>query len=102
MVQHYGYEFIYGANTINKNNKINPFPDYLSPIVSRINAQYNTQFDQLTVNDYHPGDGIASHFDVHNVFEEPICLISLLSGIVMSLKSYKGEERHFYSFNKAF
>jgi alkylated DNA repair protein alkB family protein 8 len=27
-VQHYGYEFIYGANNINKNNKIGPIPEF--------------------------------------------------------------------------
>lgn len=27
-VQHYGYEFIYGANKINKNNKIGELPDF--------------------------------------------------------------------------
>ena len=28
-VQHYGYEFVYGANNINKNNKIGDMPDFV-------------------------------------------------------------------------
>ena len=27
-VQHYGYEFIYGANNVNKNNKIGELPEF--------------------------------------------------------------------------
>ncbi len=56
----------------------------------------NFIFDQLTVNDYHPGDGIPPHFDVHGSFDEIIVLVSLGSGVVMSFKSYKGEEKHLY------
>jgi alkylated DNA repair protein alkB family protein 8 len=35
-VQHYGYEFIYGANNINKNNKIGELPSFCDGLVSSI------------------------------------------------------------------
>jgi alkylated DNA repair protein alkB family protein 8 len=36
--------------------------------------------------------GIPPHFDVHPPFGERFVSISLLSGLVMSFKSYRGEE----------
>ena len=38
----------------------------------------------MTVNEYLPGAGIASHCDSHSPFEEPLVSISLLSDIVMN------------------
>lgn len=34
-VQHYGYEFIYGPNIINKENKIGGMPEFCSEIMKR-------------------------------------------------------------------
>ncbi len=82
---------------------MNPFPPFLDGVVKRLHddtAPFSKacceQYDQLTVNDYFPGDGIAPHFDVHHSFTDSIALVSLLSGIVMSFKSYLGSEHHFY------
>lgn len=50
-------------------------------------------FDQLTINCYDPGDGIPFHFDTHSPFEEVFVSISLLSDIVMELRSYRKETR---------
>jgi len=48
------------------------------------------------VNEYQPGMGIPPHFDVHPPFKEMFVSISLLSGVVMSFRSYRGEEHHLY------
>lgn len=52
--------------------------------------------DQLTINDYFPGDGISPHFDVHSPFEEYFVSLSLGSGCTMTFKSYKNEEKHLF------
>lgn len=44
-------------------------------------------FDQLTINDYNPGDGIPPHIDSHSPFEDVFCSISLISGVVMTFSS---------------
>eukprot|EP00395_MALV-II_sp_L67-2_P000132 gene132-334_t len=49
-------------------------------------------FDQVTVNEYHPGIGIAAHVETHSCFEEGFCSVSLLSGIVMDFTDF-GEVR---------
>lgn len=40
--------------------------------------------------------GIPPHFDVHPPFKERFVAISLLSGVVMTFKSYTGVEKHLY------
>lgn len=44
-VQHYGYEFIYGANNVDKNKYIGEIPDFKEGVLDRLNEQskkYNT------------------------------------------------------------
>jgi alkylated DNA repair protein alkB family protein 8 len=43
-------------------------------------------FDQLTLNDYMPGQGIPPHVDTHSPFEEVFCSLSLKSGVTMNFK----------------
>ena len=99
-VQHYGYEFIYGINSVDKNKKApKPIPKFLDDVLSNINkiTEGSQQpMDQLTINDYNPGDGIPPHFDTHSPFEEVFVALSLGSGITMSFKSYTNDEKHLY------
>ena len=34
-VQHYGFEFVYGANNVDRTRKLGDMPDFLSSIISR-------------------------------------------------------------------
>ena len=43
-------------------------------------------FDQLTLNDYTPGQGIPPHVDTHSPFEEIFASLSLKSGVTMHFK----------------
>mmetsp|Transcript_35477 Transcript_35477/g.41041 ORF Transcript_35477/g.41041 Transcript_35477/m.41041 type:complete len:119 (+) Transcript_35477:502-858(+) len=114
-VQHYGYEFVYGANNVNKSDKIREMPSADSEVFDKLNSRINDalrgffiqpnseavrvfdhnntlvcedgkiaeelpnyfekfgEFDQLTVNDYQPGQGIPPHIDTHSPFEEVFC-----------------------------
>jgi alkylated DNA repair protein alkB homolog 8 len=51
-------------------------------------------FDQLTVNDYMPGQGIPPHIDTHSPFEEIFCSISMNSEATMTFKDLNNEVRH--------
>lgn len=44
-------------------------------------------FDQLTINDYLPGQGIPPHVDTHSPFQELFASLSLKSGITMTFKN---------------
>ncbi len=48
-------------------------------------------FDQLTVNDYMPGQGIPPHVDTHSPFEEIFVSLSLKSGVSMNFRTPEGE-----------
>ena len=78
-------------NSVDKDKPMyEPIPDFLKAVTERMNKLFEkTQgpFDQLTVNDYSPGDGIAPHFDVHSPFEETFVALSLGSGLAMQFKS---------------
>lgn len=121
-VQHFGYEFVYGANNVDKTKKISDMPDFLQFLLPRVNeylknfaltenlAQYKPYtsgqaektafdayvdesgftFDQLTVNDYQPGQGIPPHVDTHSPFEEIFVCLSLKSGVSMNFRSPDG------------
>ena len=99
-VQHYGYEFLYGINSVDKDKKApKPIPEFLGDLVKKINnitEGHQPPMGQLTINDYMPGDGIPPHFDTHSPFEEIFLVLSLGSGITMSFKSYNNEEKHIY------
>eukprot|EP01102_Stenamoeba_stenopodia_P014746 TRINITY_DN4938_c0_g2_i1.p1 TRINITY_DN4938_c0_g2~~TRINITY_DN4938_c0_g2_i1.p1 ORF type:complete len:190 (+),score=31.04 TRINITY_DN4938_c0_g2_i1:625-1194(+) len=41
------------------------------------------EFNQITVNEYLPGQGIASHVDTHSAFEDAILSLSLCGSLVM-------------------
>lgn len=109
-VQHFGFEFVYGANNVNKTKEIQPLPSTDSEIYKILEDRINDtlrgfylqgedavrvfdhnkllineevkyeelpnyfekygSFDQLTANDYQPGQGIPPHVDTHSPFEE--------------------------------
>ena len=45
--------------------------------------------DQVTVNEYLPGQGIAPHVDTHSAFEDGIASLSLGSSCVFTLQLHK-------------
>lgn len=88
-MQHFGYKFVYGQNSINKNNKLGPLPEWLVEQFKNKDFQKkfpipNEYFDQCTINEYKPGAGIPPHIDSHGPFEELLVSVSLFSDIVMS------------------
>ncbi|KAI8811486.1 hypothetical protein BJ742DRAFT_736802 [Cladochytrium replicatum] len=81
-VQHYGYIFDYSNHGAIMTR---PFPPWTESLLSRFNHHrpQTHSFNQLTINEYPPGTGIAPHVDAHTTFHSPILIISLSSDIVM-------------------
>ncbi|XP_055971075.1 alkylated DNA repair protein alkB homolog 8 [Sorex fumeus] len=92
-VKHFGYEFHYENNNVNKDE---PLPGGLpDPCDSILEAWLKEGFiiykpDQLTVNQYEPGHGIPPHVDTHSAFEDEIISLSLGSETVMDFKHPNG------------
>ncbi len=101
-VQHYGFPFNYRTLMLDYNRPVAPIPkpmcDHLIErmlSVGRKMEKDNKHEDdeaidamplsQMTVNEYEPGQGIASHIDTFNCFGPDIYIVSMCSGITMTL-----------------
>jgi alkylated DNA repair dioxygenase AlkB len=51
---------------------------YIEDLSESFSKQFSN-FDQLTINDYSPGDGIPPHTDSHSPFEDVISLILFIN-----------------------
>ena len=72
-VRHYGYEFLYGKNTVDPSLPLpGGLPGVCAPLIERMMSQELLQWppDQLTVNDYLPGAG-------ESVFTSNVSLLTL-------------------------
>uniref|UniRef100_A0A2Z5U609 tRNA (carboxymethyluridine(34)-5-O)-methyltransferase n=1 Tax=Reticulitermes speratus TaxID=60591 RepID=A0A2Z5U609_9NEOP len=94
-VKHYGYEFQYNINNVNKDCPLTesiPYEcNFLLDRLKERNVCVLSSFPtQMTVNNYQPGQGIPSHVDTHSAFEDPILSLSLGSSIVMEFRHQDG------------
>eukprot|EP00731_Ephydatia_muelleri_P030650 Em0022g164a len=74
-VKHYGYEFMYGSNSVDINKPLpGGLPAVCGPLLKQIvdDGLVCSIPDQLTVNEYLPGAGIPPHIDTHSAFEDGI------------------------------
>ncbi|KAI9104597.1 hypothetical protein DFS34DRAFT_603777 [Phlyctochytrium arcticum] len=90
-VQHFGYRFDYTLNGVDKTG-IDPMPAYCNALFEKYANMFPAHPvpDQLTINEYWPGGGIAPHTDVHSVLGEFILSLSLDSGVVMEFRRVDG------------
>ncbi|KAM6448124.1 tRNA (carboxymethyluridine(34)-5-O)-methyltransferase ALKBH8 isoform 3-T3 [Liasis olivaceus] len=67
-------------------------PDFCNTILAKcLKMGYiNEKPDQLTINQYEPGQGIPPHIDTHSAFEDEIISLSLGAEIVMDFKHPDG------------
>ena len=86
-VQHFGYKYDYKARRIDKSMKIADLPDWMMTYAKKL---YDKNIfpdipDQVIVNEYIPGQGIASHIDCEPCFTDTVASLSLFSHCVMNL-----------------
>ena len=103
-VQHFGFPFNYRTLMLDYNRPVQPIPEQCEPLMERMTAvlpapEARTKttetgsssspmpmpLTQMTVNEYWPGQGIAAHIDTFNCFGPDIYIVSLCSGITMTL-----------------
>ncbi|OKH53442.1 alpha-ketoglutarate-dependent dioxygenase AlkB [Calothrix sp. HK-06] len=83
-VQHYGYKYDYVQHKINRDMYIAPLPDWALNIATKLHEHYSeTLPDQVIVNEYEPGQGIANHTDCKTCFRDTIISLSLGSECIM-------------------
>ena len=79
-VQHYGWRYDYKARAITPDMHIGALPDWLSQLAQKLYDEtglFDRVPEQVIVNEYLPGQGIAMHID-HRGFGPTVCTISLL------------------------
>ena len=85
-VQHYGYKYDYKSRHINYSMRIGRLPEWAEEVTELLCQQaiMAERADQLIVNEYLPGQGIASHIDCVPCFTDTIASLSLGSSCVMN------------------
>jgi len=69
-VQHYGYEFVYGANNVNKTKQIREMPSKESEILELVNNRINDLLKGFYINEKNEAMRIFDH--IGNVVNEEI------------------------------
>jgi alkylated DNA repair dioxygenase AlkB len=84
-VQHYGWRYDYKARKIDQSMFLNNFPLWAAELAEKLfKLGYIGNIpDQLIVNEYMPGQGIANHVDCKPCFTDTVISISLGSNCVM-------------------
>jgi alkylated DNA repair dioxygenase AlkB len=94
-VQHYGYKYDYKARFIDYSMKIGELPEWVMALATKL---YKDGYmpaipDQLIVNEYKQGQGIASHVDCEPCFGDTIISLSLGSTCVMDFINKETKEK---------
>lgn len=94
-VQHYGYKYDYRARYIDYSMRIGELPDWSLSIAQKLyDDGYMPELpDQLIVNEYEPGQGIASHIDCQPCFKDTVISLSLGSACTMNFVNVNTREK---------
>jgi len=94
-VQHYGYKYNYKARFIDYSMKIGELPEWVTPLAKKLYQEGHMPAmpDQLIVNEYNQGQGIASHVDCEPCFGDTIISLSLGSTCVMDFINKETKEK---------
>jgi alkylated DNA repair dioxygenase AlkB len=86
-VQHYGYRYDYTRKTVDASLYLGPLPGWAAELAVRFqrDGQIARAPDQLIVNEYLPGQGIAGHVDCVPCFGDTVLSLSLGSACVMTM-----------------
>lgn len=82
--QHYGYRYDYKIRSTS--TYLGEIPKWLNELAERFlhDSIFEVYPDQVIVNEYQPGQGIAQHIDCIPCFKDTICSLSLLSGCTIN------------------
>jgi alkylated DNA repair dioxygenase AlkB len=92
-VQHYGYKYDYKSRSVNHSMHIGPLPQWAEELAHLLFERRLTpeRPDQVIVNEYRRGQGIANHVDCVPCFADTIISLSLGSACVMK---FTNKETH--------
>ena len=94
-VQHYGYKYDYKARSIDYSMFIGQLPNWAMTMAQRLFDEKHIDVlpDQLIINEYEPGQGIANHVDCEPCFGDTIISISLGSSCIMDFMNLRTKQK---------
>lgn len=94
-VQHYGYIYDYRRRTIDGSMRLGALPNWLQEIAEQLHTDgwIAAVPDQVIINEYVPGQGIAAHVDCEPCFGDTILSLSLGSACMMNFQHTTSEKR---------
>lgn len=94
-IQQLGYRYVYKNGFLVGASYLGALPDWANSIASRLSedALITTVLDQVTVNEYYPGQGLRSHIDCITCFGNAIITLSLGSFCVMNFTHTQTKEK---------
>lgn len=87
-VQHHGYRYDYKSRRIDPSMSLGPLPEFVEGYLHRLAAVacFGQTPDQVIVNEYLPGQGIAAHVDCESCFNGRVASVSLGSPCEMEFR----------------
>ena len=93
-VQHYGFKYDYKVRSIDESMRVDPLPPWAKSLGNRLvkRGLFADIPNQVIVNEYLPGQGIAAHVDCVPCFGDTVASVSFLSPCLMSFERVKGSD----------
>ncbi len=90
-VQHYGWKYDYTLRDLTTDQFLGPIPTFFTAVVEKLAGvpEFGAIAEQIIVNEYEPGQGIAAHTD-RNTFGDVVASLSLGSEWPMEFASRDG------------
>ncbi|CAK4628838.1 unnamed protein product [Aphanomyces euteiches] len=85
-VQHFGYVFNYKTQKCDPSTPLDEMPAFCRSLIDRMPPTFDGIPDQITANEYLPGQGISAHIDTHSAFTASIGTLSLGHASVMEFR----------------
>jgi alkylated DNA repair dioxygenase AlkB len=94
-VQHYGYKYDYKGRKVTPEMYLGPLPEWLQPLCQELKDRglMPRVADQVIVNEYEPGQGIAPHVDCVPCFDDTIASLTLGGSCSLELTRVKTREK---------
>jgi alkylated DNA repair dioxygenase AlkB len=91
-VQHHGWRYDYKARSVARDMRLGPLPGWAAEMAARLHGagHFDRPPDQVIVNEYLPGQGIAAHIDCSPCFGPVVATVSLGDAWVMDFTSPQG------------
>lgn len=94
-VQHYGWKYDYRARSLDYNMYLGQLPEWIKVIADKLIEHKLMQEtpDQVIINEYKPGQGIANHVDCEPCFGDTIISLSLGSACTMNFIELSSKQK---------